>query len=59
MKQYLEAEHFRDMYGPESGPACGILQPVLRALALPYADHPDYRPEWQTQAGTSSVDVSA
>jgi hypothetical protein len=21
---------------------------VLRALALPYADHPDFRPEWRT-----------
>lgn len=23
--------------------------PVLRLLALPYADHPDYRPEWRPQ----------
>lgn len=24
--------------------------PVLRLLALPYADHPDYRQEWRTAA---------
>lgn len=23
------------------------LDPVVRALALPHADHPDYRPEWR------------
>lgn len=23
------------------------LTPILGALALPYADHPDYRPEWR------------
>ncbi|GEL17672.1 DUF6221 family protein [Pseudonocardia asaccharolytica] len=23
------------------------MQSMLRALALPYADHPDYRPEWR------------
>ena len=23
---------------------------TLRLLALPYADHPDYRPEWRTRA---------
>lgn len=26
------------------------LVPVLRLLALPYADHPDYRPEWAPEA---------
>ncbi|MFF8286177.1 DUF6221 family protein [Streptomyces albus] len=25
----------------------GVLKPVLRLLALPYADHPDYREEWR------------
>lgn len=24
-----------------------VIDFVLRALALPYADHPDYRPEWK------------
>jgi hypothetical protein len=26
------------------------MQAVLRLLALPYADHPDYRPEWAPDA---------
>jgi hypothetical protein len=25
----------------------GVIDFVLRGLALPYADHPDYRPEWK------------
>lgn len=30
-------------------PECGVLFPcpTLRLLALPYADHPDYREEWR------------
>lgn len=27
------------------------LGPVVALLALPYADHPDYRPEWAPEAG--------
>jgi hypothetical protein len=27
--------------------AAAVLDPVLRALALPYASHPDYRDEWR------------
>jgi hypothetical protein len=27
--------------------ACGDDEQVLRCLALPYADHPDYREEWR------------
>jgi hypothetical protein len=28
-------------------PIVTVLEPVLRDLALPYADHPDYREEWR------------
>ena len=30
-------------------PWCGVKGPclTLRALAMPYADHPDFRPEWR------------
>jgi hypothetical protein len=28
---------------------CLALEPVFRLLALPYRDHPDYRPEWAPQ----------
>ncbi|MEV5957281.1 DUF6221 family protein [Streptomyces sp. NPDC051987] len=28
-------------------------EPVLRALALPYADHPGYRDEWRPDAPTA------
>lgn len=30
---------------PGEGPPWA--EPVLRLLALPYGDHPDYRPEWR------------
>ena len=29
------------------GSAWDLAQAVLRLLALPYADHPEYRPEWK------------
>jgi hypothetical protein len=28
-------------------PTGGVWDDLLRMLALPYADHPDYRPEWK------------
>jgi hypothetical protein len=33
--------------GPAAPPDPDTVQAVLRYLALPYADHPDYRPEWR------------
>lgn len=55
-KRQILAIHRR--YVDEPGMAClgcagGIeweLCPVARLLALPYADHPDYRPEWRPGA---------
>lgn len=45
---------FRDHAHVLDGPVVGICQcgedqpcPTLRYLALPYDDHPDYRPEWR------------
>jgi hypothetical protein len=44
----FEADDNRERYG-----GCGddcewkALDYALRLLALPYADHPDYRPEWK------------
>ncbi|MFF4412134.1 DUF6221 family protein [Streptosporangium sp. NPDC001559] len=32
---------------PTTWTASGTASAVLRRLALPYADHPDYRQEWQ------------
>jgi hypothetical protein len=36
-------------YEADAGPQGEVtrLTFVLRALALPYADHPDYQPEWR------------
>jgi hypothetical protein len=36
-------------YEADAGPQGEVtrLRFVLRALALPYADHPDYQPEWR------------
>lgn len=31
------------------GPVLFILDEVFRRLALKYAHHPDYRPEWQPE----------
>lgn len=31
------------------GPVLFVLDEVFRRLALEYADHPDYRPEWRPQ----------
>lgn len=40
-----------NLYLCDSGPGCGYRTKhghnVLRLLALPYADHPDYREEWR------------
>jgi hypothetical protein len=36
-----------DWRADDSGEATLVQQDVLRLLALPYADHPDYRPEWR------------
>lgn len=40
-----------DLYLCDSGPGCGYRtkhgHSVLRLLALPYDDHPDYREEWR------------
>jgi hypothetical protein len=42
--QFIEAVANYDI-GPQGEVA--RLTFVLRALALPYADHPDYQPEWR------------
>jgi hypothetical protein len=39
---WMTEQEYRNRFGSE--PPTG---PMLRALALPYADHPDYRPEWR------------
>ena len=39
---WLTEQEYRNRFGTE--PPTG---PVLRFLALPYADHPDYNPEWR------------
>lgn len=40
---WLEPER-RDLY---PGTATAVLTSVIKFLALPYADHPDYRDEWR------------
>jgi len=50
-----ECESKRDIIGFLLAAESGIeqLRPddrAMRALALPYADHPDYRPEWRVTA---------
>jgi hypothetical protein len=34
----------------KNGGGSAFVLPVLRLLALPYADHPDYRPDWAPEA---------
>jgi len=34
--------------GRSAGPAVSLANDTLRALALPYADHPAYRQEWKS-----------
>jgi hypothetical protein len=36
-----------DCPGDDRGDDPGRCCPTLHLLALPYADHPDYRPEWR------------
>lgn len=38
-----QAAHYTDVL---YDPAAQVYRQVLRALALPYAGHPDYRPQW-------------
>lgn len=50
-RRRLVALH-HEVPGGESGPLCAdcghpATCPTLRLLALPYTDHPDYRPEWR------------
>lgn len=40
--QWQTEQEYRERFGHEPPTA-----PILRALALPYADHPDYREEWR------------
>lgn len=47
-KRQIIAEHFPvDPCDAHDGVFTSILCPTLRLLALPYADHPDYREEWR------------
>ena len=34
-----------------------VLDRFARLLAQPYADHPDFRPEWRVQASPDSRDI--
>lgn len=53
-RMLAEVEAKRRLMEGHNGPDIGICQcnadcpcPTLRLLALPYADHPDYRTEWR------------
>lgn len=52
-KRRIIALHFRTSYLPGDDPDDGCIVcggwpcDTLRLLALPYADHPDYRQEWR------------
>ncbi len=59
-RRIIEREQFVTSHGPAvdhvraldmTTGATAALHDVLRCLALPYADHPDYRPEWSQGIG--------
>ena len=51
---YIEAGMIQPGTTPDDDAAGAELgEVVLRALALPYADHPDYNPAWAVRAATT------
>lgn len=42
-----EFQMWSDAPNPDAAVVWNALKPVVRALAQPYADHPDFRPEWR------------